>query len=557
MRELSDPLASGAVLIGVHNYAHLEDLPAVERSVTRLTRNLRDGRIWGLPVERCTELLQPSRDQIFDALHSAVDEATDTLLFYFLGHGLTHDTTGELYLALQDSSASRLDRAVRYEDLRSLVLRRGSGGNARAKRRVVILDCCWSGLALDGGMSAQKVGNSTNIAGTFVLTATAETRKAISPPGEIYTAFTGALIDILENGIPGEPALLTMSSVYDQLCESLGARSFPEPQQRNRNNSGGICIFKNVGCRSIAPEGRRAAVELTAENDQTTMLRSGASFTSRPDLLRDGGKVFTGTLDVFEGPDVKPAQPERRGDGHLHPSPEEVADFITVIESKSAENIVSYIRLLFGLGRTAEYTQVADGAGRYQSVSSIIEIIAALGLSDSHQAVKQVIISFSRVRPIPEIIDLVIGLREVDRGNDAVRVLIGAASLRPASDVLDLILACAKAGNRTDAARVIKAVGLWASSKETIAIIHSLRATGNSGSAHDILQTAGRSDAPGRVRELLQDLRKAGRVADMVVVMDSAAAGLSTDPQIEEALKKAAELAEEREAWEARSKRVD
>ncbi|MFJ4831964.1 substrate-binding domain-containing protein [Streptomyces sp. NPDC088747] len=255
MPHQSDAASSRAVLIGSYAYRNMDDLPAVENNVRRLGELFREPALLGMPKEHCLELVQPTRDDVFDTVHKAAAGATDTLVLYFAGHGLADPDTGELYLALHDSRQERLDRAVRYEDVRRVLLRPAAMGGTRARRKVVILDCCWSGLALGGAMAEVRgyIGAQASIEGTFVLTATAETRQALAPAGKRYTAFTGELIEAIAQGIPSAPELLSMADLYDHLDASLTAKSLPRPQQRNRNSAGNISLFRNQAFRPPEP----------------------------------------------------------------------------------------------------------------------------------------------------------------------------------------------------------------------------------------------------------------------------------------------------------------
>ncbi|MFD0427205.1 caspase domain-containing protein [Streptomyces zhihengii] len=161
---------------------------------------------------------------VLGAVQEAASRARDTLLIYYAGHGLTDPYTDELYLALPDSRHDREYTALRYEYLRRAVL----SSQATAQRTVVILDCCFSGRALVGSMSAsEQVADHAIVEGTCLLTASAETRAAVSPPGERYTAFTGELITALADGIPGAPDPIDMSTLYRHLHRSLAAKSRP------------------------------------------------------------------------------------------------------------------------------------------------------------------------------------------------------------------------------------------------------------------------------------------------------------------------------------------
>jgi ABC-type branched-subunit amino acid transport system substrate-binding protein len=252
MTELSNPARSRALLIGAHSFTHpdLEALPAVARNLTRLAALVGDPSVWGLAAEHLSVLAEPDRDRTLEEVSRLADEAEDTLLIYYAGHGFVHDMSNELYLALPRTDPNRLYSALRYQDIRELLL----SPQVRARRKVVILDCCWSGLALHGAMASGGLGGMSDIGGTFVLTATSETRTALAPPGDTYTAFTGELIDALEHGVPEAPPLLTMTTLYHHLYDSLVAKGRPTPQQRNGNTAGSIALARNRYTSPPEPE---------------------------------------------------------------------------------------------------------------------------------------------------------------------------------------------------------------------------------------------------------------------------------------------------------------
>lgn len=105
---LSDPKRSQAVLVGVHHYSGLENLPAVAANLEGLRRALTDPAVWGLPREACTVIPQPgSVGEVLDAVREKARLAEDTLVVYYAGHGLTDPFTDELYLGLPDSDPDR------------------------------------------------------------------------------------------------------------------------------------------------------------------------------------------------------------------------------------------------------------------------------------------------------------------------------------------------------------------------------------------------------------------------------------------------------------------
>ncbi|MEU5769737.1 caspase family protein [Streptomyces asoensis] len=239
---LPDPLTSRAVLIGVDSYRTMDDLPAVANNVRHLAALLADEDVWGLPSEHIAVLANPShKDEVLDAVHAAAQRAEDLLLVYYAGHGLL-SLDAELHLALPHTDAERLYRGVPYDDVRELVVRTG-----RARGRVVILDCCYSGTALTGHMgAAYGIADRTMAEGSYVMTATAETKPAMAPPGERYTAFTGALLRVIEEGVPNGPGFLTTEAVFDAVRDRIAARGrLPVPQRRSRNDGHAIVLVRN------------------------------------------------------------------------------------------------------------------------------------------------------------------------------------------------------------------------------------------------------------------------------------------------------------------------
>ncbi|AZS73113.1 protein kinase [Streptomyces lydicus] len=295
MALLSDPTRSEAVLVGVHDYVNLENLPAVARNLVGLREALTDPALWGLPPEACTVLSQPgSAGQVLDTVRERARTARDTLLVYYAGHGLTDLHTDELYLALPDSDREREYTSLRYEYLRRAVLDPQAG----ARRTVVILDCCYSGRALLGKMSASEhIADQAIVEGTCLLTASAETRPSLSPPGETYTAFTGELITTLTEGVPDRPDPLDMDTLYRHLRGRLASRSRPVPQQRNRNTGGRIAIARNRAAQegavsegavppSLADVERLASRQSEAEKRIAEMERRAELLRVETEVLR-------------------------------------------------------------------------------------------------------------------------------------------------------------------------------------------------------------------------------------------------------------------------------
>lgn len=372
---LPNPASSRAVLVGVSEYTDLPSLPAVANNVATLRRVITDADLWGLPDEHCVTLLNPtSVEEVLDAVHVAASAAEDALLFYFAGHGLLDDDRFDLHLALPSADTGRLFRAVRYDDVRREVV-----GNTRAPAKVVILDCCFSGRALQGGMSGSvDLADHARVDGTYLMTATAETKLALAPPGEEYTAFTGALLDKLQHGLPNGPDLLDMETLFYHVRADLQARRLPVPQQRTRNDGKAIALVRN------RRGGRAAARE----------------FASRPREL---------------------PQPPAAFDTVLRQPPRELAKLVAELRES-------------GNGDTADQLLAASAALRAdQEVAAIIDL---LRLAQRRTELRQVITA-AALRPPAEVLGILDALQHLDLPVQAWQ-LLGAVAAGQAGDVAGL-----------------------------------------------------------------------------------------------------------------------
>ncbi|MFF3750332.1 caspase family protein [Streptomyces sp. NPDC002018] len=241
MNRLPDPAASRAVLIGTSSYQNLEQLPAVEANLRDLSDALRDAMLWGLPEQHCAVVADPSdASAMLDPVYGAAEEATDTFLVYFAGHGLRDADSADLYLALTGSREGTGYTAVAYEHLRTAVR------SSRARRRVIVLDCCFSGRAaraLAGNTDALAL--QVAVDGAYVLTSSPKDRVSLAPEGELHTAFTGELLHLMRLGVTGGPELIDLDTIYRVLDERLRAKSRPQPQRSQENDIGRLPLIRN------------------------------------------------------------------------------------------------------------------------------------------------------------------------------------------------------------------------------------------------------------------------------------------------------------------------
>lgn len=239
-----DPAKSRCVLVGVTDYPHLGDLPAVGQNCADLASTLTDPRIWGVPRDHCRQVLNPRTPrEVLDAVTAAAEAAEDTLVVYFAGHGLSASGGEALHLCLPGAAPpgtapGEPTGTVAWSSVRSIVLA------SPAARRVVILDCCYSGLALGERDPSASLLKSVKSEGVYTLTSATGDGLALAPRTEPHTAFTGRLIHVLRS--PDEQAeFLTLDEVYHRVRDALGP-GLPEPQRAGPAHLGTLPFFRTT-----------------------------------------------------------------------------------------------------------------------------------------------------------------------------------------------------------------------------------------------------------------------------------------------------------------------
>lgn len=240
---LPDPERSYAILIGTSTYRaqELEDLPTVDNNILALARTLTHPSLGSLASDHCIVLQNPLElRSVYRRLRRYAALAEDTLVVYFAGHGRI-GLRNELYLALTDTDTAELPvSALPLELLRDAL------AESPAANRVLILDCCFSGRAIpDLSGTDDAIVDQVDIEGTYTLTATSANAVALAPVGAEYTAFTGELLGILEDGITGGPELLTFGTLFPRLLQTMTARRLPAPKQRGIGTADRLALTRN------------------------------------------------------------------------------------------------------------------------------------------------------------------------------------------------------------------------------------------------------------------------------------------------------------------------
>ncbi|AZS83748.1 hypothetical protein ELQ87_05140 [Streptomyces griseoviridis] len=224
-----------AVLIGASTFTHpdISPLPAVDNNVADLRNAFthpESGLLAGLPREHVKVLgldgAPVSTGGIGNALAQARG-AKDLLVVYYAGHGMLDDD-GMLHLAVTDTDPDQVGfTAVPINTIkRQLAL-------SRARARVLLLDCCFSGLAVSV-MSTRRglVFGQLPASGTYTLTSTAADQPSRAEPGAPHSVFTAALLRALS-----APEPLTMDGIYEYVRAELHDLVLPPPQRQSTGDT--------------------------------------------------------------------------------------------------------------------------------------------------------------------------------------------------------------------------------------------------------------------------------------------------------------------------------
>lgn len=245
-----DPDNSACVLIGVDRYfdQELPSLRAVYNNVEQLYDVLTDEDVWGVKPGRIRKVHNPrTPTDLVQPIREMSELATDTLIVYYAGHGLKDLLENELYLALPNSVPGQPESAVRYKAVKQAIAQ-----SRQAQRVVVILDCCYSGVAMDGAMSTatediRADAGVEDVRGSYLMCSAAPNRKALAPNADVCTVFTGELVDVLRAGVPGEAGLaLSLGAIFREVRRRLRRDNRPQPQEQDQNQVGDLHFAHNV-----------------------------------------------------------------------------------------------------------------------------------------------------------------------------------------------------------------------------------------------------------------------------------------------------------------------
>ncbi|MBE3014497.1 caspase family protein [Microbispora sp. NEAU-D428] len=240
-----------ALLIATYLYddAGLRRLTAPAHDAETLAAVLRDPEIGGFEV---TTLVNEPNHRVGEAIADLYRDrrGDDLTLLYFTGHGLKDDD-GRLYLTTRDTRRdSLIFTAISGEQIDYAM------EACASRRKVLILDCCYSGAYPAGRLA--KAGDDVHALDQFrgrgrtVLTATDATQYAFEGDrvhGEApRSVFTRHLVEGLRTGradLDGDGDI-TLDELYGYVYDRVVAEMPQQRPKRQDNVEGRTVIARNV-----------------------------------------------------------------------------------------------------------------------------------------------------------------------------------------------------------------------------------------------------------------------------------------------------------------------
>lgn len=194
-----------ALVVGINEYAlKVKSLNGCINDADKITELLRFNEdksknfdVLELVGEKATT------ENVKDKLEQLFENNDDIALFYFSGHGFDNENDGGIVC---------YDNLLNYRDIMYYV------SKAKAKYKVVILDCCYSGqLGNDIAIGDKTVLGENAI----ILTACSPTEPAMDNSFIKHGTFTNLLIGALEGGCSDVIGNITAGSIYAYIDQAL------------------------------------------------------------------------------------------------------------------------------------------------------------------------------------------------------------------------------------------------------------------------------------------------------------------------------------------------
>lgn len=201
-----------ALIVGIDYYQNVSQLYGCVNdayAVKNVFDRHSDGTInFGVKISTATdEKNKLSKKELKDLVKELFKDSSDIALFYFSGHGYIESTGGYLIT----SECSEGDDGFPMNELLQIA------NDSPARNKIIILDCCHSGIA---GNSAQNEDKAILREGITILTASSAEQYAIEKNGS--GVFTSLFVDAMNGSAANLVGDITPGSIYAHIDQSLG-----------------------------------------------------------------------------------------------------------------------------------------------------------------------------------------------------------------------------------------------------------------------------------------------------------------------------------------------
>lgn len=197
-----------ALIVSVSDYANLENLDFCKKDGEKMYDTLSN---LGYDIPENKKLIGTVQDVTFkkaiiDFFRTTSNDTTDTLLFYFSGHGVLDGYEGRYFASSNINSEIPEENGISFEFLTQQMDRSSS------RKTIAIIDCCFSGSAVPGvtgkgvnaEVEAEKLGREAlskqfkNSKGKCVLASSLSQRRSFNLPDKKMSAFTYFIVKGLQ-----------------------------------------------------------------------------------------------------------------------------------------------------------------------------------------------------------------------------------------------------------------------------------------------------------------------------------------------------------------------
>jgi hypothetical protein len=235
------------------------------------------------------------RDSIYDFFYNRNVRGSDTLLFYYSGHGIPDSSGNDNYLASSEIDPDRPDyRGVSFSEL--------TGKMDNLPSQVVcILDCCYSGAAKlsKGESNSARKGNiivrkksELLKQGKCILAASQAAQEAYATQKGDYSVFTYYLIKGLKrnkNSVDknGNVTAASLATYIHETIMNLPPKERPKQEPIRKEEAGGDIILARYPRLAWKRLTRRSApIEIYPSDEYGDFMRK-----RYPKLWQDWGEV--------------------------------------------------------------------------------------------------------------------------------------------------------------------------------------------------------------------------------------------------------------------------